>query len=46
MATQNLLTVNVDELFEQHSIQEINQLQKKLQTDIENKREELRTMVG
>ncbi|XP_062565943.1 conserved oligomeric Golgi complex subunit 1 isoform X2 [Armigeres subalbatus] len=42
----NLLDINVDKLFEQHSIIEIDQIHKKLQAEVELKREELRTMVG
>ncbi|KAL7729721.1 hypothetical protein ACLKA6_014591 [Drosophila palustris] len=42
----DLLQLNVDTLFEQHSVLEIDTVQKKIQTVVENKREELRTMVG
>ncbi|XP_017849287.1 conserved oligomeric Golgi complex subunit 1 isoform X2 [Drosophila busckii] len=42
----NLLELNVDTLFEQHSVSEIDAVQKKIQMVVENKREELRTMVG
>lgn len=42
----NLLAINVDELFEQNSIADIDQIHKKLQSDVEHKKEELRTMVG
>ncbi|XP_030374404.1 conserved oligomeric Golgi complex subunit 1 isoform X2 [Scaptodrosophila lebanonensis] len=42
----NLLNLNVDVLFEQHSVPEIDVVHKKIQTVVENKREELRTMVG
>lgn len=42
----NLLNINVDKLFEQHSIAEIDQVHKRLQAEVELKREELRTMVG
>ncbi|XP_034114735.2 conserved oligomeric Golgi complex subunit 1 [Drosophila albomicans] len=42
----DLLQLNVDALFEQHSVLEIDTVQKKIQTVVENKREELRTMVG
>lgn len=41
-----LLEINVDTLFEQHSVSEIDQIHKKLQNDVEQKKEELRTMVG
>lgn len=46
MSTLNLLEINVNSLFEQHTIHEIHQIHKKLQTDVEAKKEELRTMVG
>ncbi|XP_013101633.2 conserved oligomeric Golgi complex subunit 1 [Stomoxys calcitrans] len=46
MATLNLLNINVDTLFEQHSVGEIDAVHKKIQEVVENKREELRTMVG
>uniref|UniRef100_A0A0P6IU56 Conserved oligomeric Golgi complex subunit 1 n=1 Tax=Aedes aegypti TaxID=7159 RepID=A0A0P6IU56_AEDAE len=42
----NLLNINVDKLFEQNSIAEIDQVHKRLQAEVELKREELRTMVG
>ncbi|SPP84454.1 conserved oligomeric Golgi complex subunit 1 [Drosophila guanche] len=42
----NLLNLNVDTLFEQHSVSEIDVVHKKIQTVVENKREELRTHVG
>ncbi|XP_065076704.1 conserved oligomeric Golgi complex subunit 1 [Ochlerotatus camptorhynchus] len=42
----NLLNINVDKLFEQQSIAEIDQVHKRLQAEVELKREELRTMVG
>lgn len=45
-AVSQLLDINVDELFEQHSIADIDRVHKKLQTDVEHKKEELRTMVG
>lgn len=41
-----LLEINVDTLFEQHSVSEIDQIHKNLQNDVEHKKEELRTMVG
>ena len=46
MPVKNLLEINADKLFEEHTISEIIDIQKKLQTEIERKREELRTMVG
>ncbi|CAH4021526.1 unnamed protein product [Pieris brassicae] len=46
MAHSNLLEVVPDQLFQTHSIAEIDQVQKKLQYEVERKREELRAMVG
>ncbi|XP_045500873.1 conserved oligomeric Golgi complex subunit 1 isoform X1 [Colias croceus] len=46
MAYNNLLEVEPDHLFQTYSIAEIDQIQKKLQYEIERKREELRAMVG
>ncbi|VVD04236.1 unnamed protein product [Leptidea sinapis] len=46
MAFNNLLEVEPEKLFETYSISEIDQVQKKLQYEIERKREELRAMVG
>ncbi|KAM7361321.1 conserved oligomeric Golgi complex subunit 1 isoform 2-T2 [Cochliomyia hominivorax] len=46
MSTLNLLNLNVDTLFEQHSVVEIDSVHKKILEVVENKREELRTMVG
>jgi hypothetical protein len=46
MPVSNLLDINTDKLFEDFTISEILETQKKLQTEIERKREELRTMVG
>ncbi|EDV41971.1 uncharacterized protein Dana_GF17740 [Drosophila ananassae] len=44
--TSNLLNLNVDTLFEQHSVSEIDAIHKRIQSLVENKREELRTHVG
>lgn len=46
MASPNLLDINVDLLFEQYGINEIDQVHKNLQQNIEEKKEELRIMVG
>ncbi|XP_047505586.1 conserved oligomeric Golgi complex subunit 1 isoform X1 [Pieris napi] len=46
MAHNNLLEVVPDQLFQSHFIAEIDQVQKKLQYEVERKREELRAMVG
>lgn len=42
----NLLALNVDELFENYSINEIDQIHHRLQQSIEDKKEDLRMMVG
>ncbi|XP_035783264.1 conserved oligomeric Golgi complex subunit 1-like isoform X1 [Anopheles albimanus] len=41
-----LLNIDVDKLFKQHNVAEIDLIHKRLQGEIELKREELRTMVG
>ena len=46
MSSPTLLNVTPDELFEKHNINEIEDIHKKLQNEIELKREELRAMVG
>ncbi|XP_026465131.1 conserved oligomeric Golgi complex subunit 1 [Ctenocephalides felis] len=46
MSKSVLYEINPEQLFEQKSIQEIEQVRIKLQHEIEKKREELRTMVG
>ncbi|CAH2049220.1 unnamed protein product, partial [Iphiclides podalirius] len=46
MSQPNLLDIVPEELFQKYSITEIDQVQKKLQYEIERKREELRAMVG
>lgn len=46
MSKSALYEINPEQLFEQKSIQEIEQVRIKLQHEIEKKREELRTMVG
>lgn len=46
MPAKDLLNINPDVLFEEHTISEIDDTQKKLLHEIERKREELRVMVG
>lgn len=46
MSSAHLLDINVDQLFERHSIAEIDQIHKQLQNNIEEKKEDLRIMVG
>lgn len=45
MATTNLININVDQIFEQNSIGEIDVINRKIQAEIELKKENLRTMV-
>lgn len=45
MTTANLLNLDVDQIFEQHNVSEVEIINRKIQAEIENKREELRTMV-
>ncbi|CAG9791018.1 unnamed protein product [Diatraea saccharalis] len=46
MAQPNLLEIDPEQLFQTHYISDVDQVQKKLQYEIERKREELRAMVG
>lgn len=46
MSTANLINLDVDQVFEQHNVNEIEAVNRKIQAEIENKREELRTMVN
>lgn len=46
MTSTQLLDINVDTLFEQHGIGDIDQIHRRLQNNVEEKREELRMMVG
>lgn len=46
MIATDFLTLNVDKLFEEHAVQDIDQIQRKIQTEVELKREELRLKVG
>lgn len=46
LSTDSLLNLNVDSLFEQHNVADITLVNKKIQEVIEEKKEELRTMVG
>uniref|UniRef100_A0A1A9ZE80 Conserved oligomeric Golgi complex subunit 1 n=1 Tax=Glossina pallidipes TaxID=7398 RepID=A0A1A9ZE80_GLOPL len=46
MSSLDLLLLNVDTLFEQHSVTEVEMVHKRIEEVIENKKEELRTMVG
>lgn len=45
MTTADLINLDVDTIFEQHSVSEIEAVNRKIQAEIELKREELRTMV-
>lgn len=42
----DLLALNIDRLFEEHSINEVIEIEKLLDAEIEKKRVELRGMVG
>lgn len=42
----DLLNIDVDQLFKQHNVAEIDLVHKRVLNEIELKREELRTMVG
>lgn len=42
----NLLELNIDKLFEEHYINEVIELEKSIDAEIERKRVELRCMVG
>lgn len=46
MPAHTLLHIDPDKLFEESSVTDIEELQKKLNYEIERKREELRTVVG
>lgn len=46
MGSVNLLDIDVDSLFEQFGVNEIDQVHKRLESSIEDKKEELRVMVG
>ncbi|XP_055379129.1 conserved oligomeric Golgi complex subunit 1 isoform X2 [Condylostylus longicornis] len=46
MSDYNLPSIDVDKLFEQHNVVEIDQIQKVLQREIDEKKEEIRVMVG
>jgi hypothetical protein len=45
MAATNLINLDVDQIFEQHTVSEVEVVNRKIQAEIELKREELRTMV-
>jgi conserved oligomeric Golgi complex subunit 1 len=46
MAGVNLLNLDVDQIFEQNNVNEIEVINRKVQAEIEKKREELRMMVN
>lgn len=45
MASVNTLNLDVDQVFAQNSISEVENINRKIQAQIESKREELRLMV-
>lgn len=46
MSNINLLEIDIENLFVNHTIKEIQDVQKRIQAEIEKKRQELRCMVG
>lgn len=46
MSNLNLLEIDTDKLFVDYTIKEIQDIDKKIQSEIEKKRQELRYMVG
>ena len=46
MTTTNYLDLDINKLFEQHTIKEIEEIQKKIQLESDRKKLELRTLVG
>ncbi|XP_067206768.1 conserved oligomeric Golgi complex subunit 1 isoform X2 [Linepithema humile] len=46
MTTTNYLDLDINKLFEEHSIKEIEEIQKKIQLESDRKKIELRTLVG
>ncbi|KAG7200581.1 hypothetical protein KM043_001141 [Ampulex compressa] len=46
MTTTNYLDLDIDKLFEEHTIKEIEEIQKKIQQESDRKKIELRTLVG
>lgn len=46
MTTTNYLDLDINKLFEQHTVKEIEEIQKKIQLESDRKKIELRTLVG
>lgn len=46
MTATNYLDLNINKLFEEHTIKEIEEIQKKIQLESDRKKIELRTLVG
>lgn len=46
MSSENYLEMDINKLFEVHTIKEIEQIQKKIQVESDWKKVELRTLVG
>lgn len=44
--TTNYLDLDINKLFEQHTVKEIEEIQKKIQLESDRKKIELRTLVG
>jgi hypothetical protein len=46
MANVNLLNINVDSLFEQHNVAEIDAINRKILNNLDSKKEDLKVMVN
>jgi len=46
MTTTNYLDLDINKLFEEHTIKEIEEIRKKIQLESDRKKIELRTLVG
>lgn len=46
MTTNNYLDLDINKLFQEHTIKEIEEIQKKIQLECDRKKIELRTLVG
>lgn len=46
MSQKNYLNLDINKLFEDHTIKEIEQIAKKIQAESDHKKIELRTLVG
>lgn len=46
MNSENLLNIDVDKLFEKHNVHEIDEIHRKIEQEMENKKEHLKVMVS